>query len=63
MQCRRPNRYSVEEQVDGTHAIFCNGGFVKGGFPAYDREVAVLAANRMADDDEEAGVPIMRRAE
>jgi hypothetical protein len=59
----KANRYTVEEQVDGTHAIFRNGGFVKGGFDHLYRDEALAAANKMADDDEEAGVPVMARAE
>jgi HSP90 family molecular chaperone len=59
----KAKRYTVEQQADGTHAIFCNGGFVKGGFLSYERPLAVDAASQLADDDEEAGVPVMARAE
>jgi hypothetical protein len=59
----KAKRYSVEQQADGTHAIFCNGGFIKGGYPSYDRTKALSDARDMAEADEECGVPVMARAE
>lgn len=55
------SRYSVEKQVDGTYAVFNNGGFVKGNF--YDRTAALHYARDRADEDEQVGVPIAARAE
>jgi hypothetical protein len=54
------NRYTVEQQADGTYAVFNRGGFVKGGWPAYDRDAALIYARTLADADEEAGVPVHR---
>jgi hypothetical protein len=51
----RAYRYSVEEQADGTHAVFCDGGFVKGPFPSYDRAAALAVARDLASADEALG--------
>lgn len=54
------NKYSVEEQADGTHAVFNNGGFVRGGWKNHDRVGALSFARDLADNDEAAGVPVIR---
>jgi hypothetical protein len=52
------SRYSVEQQQDGTWAIFNGGGFVKGGFAF--REDAVADAKKRIEADVECGVPVIR---
>lgn len=47
--------YSVQEQADGTHAVFHGQGFVRGGFK--ERSAALSFARDLADEAEEAGVP------
>lgn len=47
--------YSVQEQADGTHAVFHGQGFVRGGFK--ERWEALSFARDRADEAEEAGVP------
>lgn len=56
------NRYSVEEQADGTHAVFINGGFARGGYAAYARDAALAYADGLAADAERCGVPVASRA-
>jgi hypothetical protein len=45
--------YSVQEQADGTHAVFLGQGFVRGGFK--ERSDALSFARDRADEAEEAG--------
>lgn len=59
----KASRYSVEQQQDGTYAVFNGGGFVKGGFPSHDRTAALHYARDLADADEQSGVPVMERAD